>query len=249
MKKRLKTAYLVLSSVLLYLLHLPFAIAKSASGTKLFIDPSDSIKKLPAKSMGIAPMVRSVYDNLHLDVSGLSRQAFDYAKKGFDKLVEQGKLINDSIIAIADFSQPSRNKRLYVLDLKNNKVLFHTLVAHGKNSGLERTVAYSNQPSSLKSSPGFYVTHETYNGSNGYSLRLEGMERGINDNAMERAIVMHGADYVSESFINARGFIGRSWGCPAVPAKEAASIINTLKGGSCLFIYSPDYIDQSRILN
>src|SRR6185503_15896712 len=130
MKKKLKTAYVVLTSVFLYLFHLPFAMAKSA-GT--FIQhPSDSLKKLATKSTSA---VRSFYDELHLDVSGLSRQAFDYAKKGFDKLMQQGKLNSDSIIAIADFSQPSNHKRLYVLDMKHNKVLFQTLVAHGKNSG------------------------------------------------------------------------------------------------------------------
>jgi len=199
--------------------------------------------------MGVTPS-NYTYDKLHLDVSGLSRQAYDYAKKGFDKLLAQGKLLNDSIIAIADFSQPSRNKRLYVLDVKNNKMLFHTLVAHGKNSGLEKTVSYSNQPESLKSSPGFFVTHETYNGNNGYSLRLEGMERGINDNAYERAIVMHGANYVSQAFVNARGFAGRSEGCPAVPVEEAKPIINSIKDGTCLFIYTPDqsYLEHSPVL-
>ena len=246
MQRKLKTAYLVLTSVLLYLFHLPIALAKSATGSRFIPDASDSVRKVSSKTLASA---RSVYDSLRLDVAGLSRQAYDYALRGFDKLLAQGKLLNDSILTIADFSQPSRNKRLYIIDLKNQKVLFNTWVAHGKNSGLDRTVSYSNQHSSLQSSPGFYITRGTYFGSNGYSLRLDGMERGINDNAMERAIVMHGADYVSQSFINARGFIGRSWGCPAVSQREAAPIINTLKGGSCLFIYSPSYVSRSPILN
>jgi len=246
MKKKLKTASLILTSVFLYVIHIPFAVAKSAAGTKLFLDPSDSLKKIQGKSVNA---VKSAYDKLNLDVAGLSRQAYDYATRGFDKLMAQGKLNKDSILAIADFSQPSRNKRLYIIDLKNEKLLFHTLVAHGKNSGLDKTVSYSNQHSSLQSSPGFFVTDDTYQGSNGYSLRLDGMERGINDNARERAIVMHGADYVSQAFVNARGFIGRSWGCPAVSQKEAKPIINTLKGGSCLFIYSPGYVSKSPLLN
>lgn len=252
MKKTLKSAYLIITSVLIYILHLPFAFAKSATSNKVFIRPDGSANTtavLPGPAP--IPMMRSVYDSLHLGISGLSQQAFEYAKKGFDKLVEQGKLVNDSIIAIADFSQPSSKKRLYVLDLKNYKVIFNTLVAHGKNSGLDMAYSFSNSHRSLQSSPGFYITQDTYNGSNGYSLRLEGLDRGINDNAHERAIVMHGADYVSQSFINAKGFIGRSWGCPAVPEKEAASIINTLKGGSCLFIYTPNnrYPERSTVLN
>jgi hypothetical protein len=251
MKKKFKSAYLLLSSILVSLISIPFAFAKSATGAKLFLQPNDSVKKSAAVSVGPTPVIKSVYDSLHLKISGLSRQAFEYAKKGLEKLTEQGRVNNSSIVAIADFSLPSTSKRLFVLDLKNYKVLFNTFVAHGKNSGREWANSFSNQPSSLKSSPGFYVTHETYNGHNGYSLKLEGVEKGINDNASERAIVMHGSDYVNQSVANAKGYIGRSWGCPAVPAAEAVPIINTIKGGSCLFIYSPDqgYISHSSILN
>jgi hypothetical protein len=252
MKKTLKSAYLIITSVLIYILHLPFAFAKSATSNKVFIRPDGQANNTSVVP-GPAPMpvTRSVYDSLQLGISGLSQQAYEYAKKGFDKLVEQGRLVNDSIIAIVDFSQPSSKKRFYVLDLKNYRVVFNTLVAHGKNSGLDMANSFSNRHESLQSSPGFYVTENTYNGSNGYSLRLHGLDRGMNDNAYERAIVMHGADYVSQSFINSRGYIGRSWGCPAVPAKDAVSIINTLKGGSCLFIYTPtqNYPERSTVLN
>lgn len=249
MKKKFKSFYLLLSSILVSLVSLPFAFAKSAAGAKLFSHSSDSGKSTPASEP--ASVVKSVYDSLHLKITGLSHQAFDYAEKGFEKLAQQGKLNNNSIVAIADFSLPSTKKRLFVLDLKNYKVLFNTFVAHGKNSGREWAKSFSNKPSSLKSSPGFYITGQTYNGDNGYSLRLEGVEKGINDNAYERAIVMHGSDYVNQSFANAKGYVGRSWGCPAVPAAEAAPIINTLKDGSCLFIYSPDqrYLSHSPILN
>jgi len=251
MKRKFKSAYLLLSSIFVSLISLPFAFAKSATGAKLFLQPNDSVKRSIAVSTGPTPSVKSVYDSLHLRISGLSRQAFDYAKKGLEKLTLQGKLNNNSIVTIADFSLPSKEKRLFVLDLKNYKVLFNTFVAHGKNSGREWANSFSNQTSSLKSSPGFYITHETYTGHNGYSLKLEGVEKGINDNAAERAIVMHGSNYVNQSFANAKGYIGRSWGCPAVPAAEAVPIINTLKGGSCLFIYSPDqqYLSHSPVLN
>jgi len=248
-KKKFKSLYLVVSSIFIYLLHIPFVFAKSAAaGAKMFLDPSDSLTKASSRWMSSA---KSIYDSIHLSFAGLSQQAFMYAKKGVENLKAQGILKDDSIISIADFSQPSTNKRLYVLDLKNYKVLFNTFVAHGKNSGNEWANSFSNQMSSFKSSPGFYVTGNTYIGDNGYSLKLEGLEKGINDNASERAIVMHGADYVSKSFIDARGFLGRSWGCPAVPANEAKPIINTIKDGTCLFIYDPEqsYLEKSSILN
>ena len=250
MKRNLKKFYVVLSSVIIYLLHLPFAFAKSAAGAgKIFLHPCDSIK-VESSSTEILPKIRSVYDSLHLNISGLSRQAYEYAMKGFDKLIEQGKLMNDSIISIVDFSQPSNKKRLFVLDMKNYKVLHNTLVAHGKNSGQDMATSFSNTPNSLKSSPGFYITENTYQGDNGYSLRLIGLEKGINDNAYERTIVMHGADYVSQERANSGSFVGRSWGCPAVPRKDAAPIINRIKNGSCLFIYTPDtyYLSKSDMI-
>ena len=129
-------------------------------------------------------------------------------------------------------------------------MLFHTLVAHGKNSGQERTVSYSNQHSSLKSSPGFYVTGNTYQGKHGYSLRLEGVEKGINDNAGRRAIVIHGADYVNPGTISKLGFIGRSQGCPAIPMNLHRPVIDQLKEGACLFIYSTtnSYLKKSSLI-
>lgn len=250
MKKTLKAFYLVVSSLFITLLHLPFVFAKPIMGNRLGIKPV--VSSLPSLEDSITSAIsfKSVYDSLHLNLAGLSRQAFEYAQKGWHKLAAQGKLINESIIAIVDFSQPSGNKRLYILDMKNYQVLFNTLVAHGRNSGKEWASYFSNQPSSFKSSPGFYITGQTYTGENGFSLRLEGVERGINDKAYKRAIVMHGADYVSESFIAEQGYIGRSLGCPAVPASEAYPIINTIKEGTCLFIYTPDkrYISRSALL-
>ena len=135
--------------------------------------------------------------------------------------------------------------------MKNYKVLFNTLVAHGRNSGVEYARSFSNKHSSYQSSPGFYTTGNTYQGSNGYSLKLNGLEKGINDNALERTIVMHGADYVSQGIANARGWIGRSWGCPAVPVKYAVPIIEKVKNGTCLFIYSPEsnYVSRSNFLS
>ena len=182
---------------------------------------------------------------------GLSQQAFEYAMQGFNYLVEKGKLNNDRVISIVDFSQPSSRKRLFVIDLDQEKVVFNTYVAHGVNSGAASATRFSNTPESNESSLGFYETSNTYMGGNGYSLRLEGLEAGFNDNAARRAIVMHGAAYVNEALVNSQGYIGRSWGCPAVPEKLHKPIIDKIKNGTCLFIYSPDtyYLNHSRILH
>jgi hypothetical protein len=257
-KRALKGFYLVLSSLFLTLIHLPFSFAKLGSGNLTKSDavvaatasPTPAPAPMPSMSKGFFSM-KSVYDSLRLDVSGLSRQAYDYALQGWQKLIDQGKVFNQSVMAIVDFSQSSDHKRLYILDMENYRVLFNTLVAHGRNSGKEWASSFSNRSSSFKSSPGFYITGDTYNGENGYSLKLTGVEKGINDNAENRAIVMHGADYVDESWINTQGYIGRSLGCPAVPRKDAIDIINTIKSGACLFIYSPNqqYIAHSPVLN
>lgn len=255
MQKKLKGFYLIVSSLFIALLHLPFAFAKSAFAKVYPSNPqvaaaADPVMPapMPAPAPAPRPAMPSAYDSLHLDLAGLNREAYEYAMKGFEKLEEEGKVSNDHIISIVDFSQPSTQKRLYIIDLKEYKVLFNTLVAHGRNTGREWATDFSNQMSSLKSSPGFYITGTTYNGSNGYSLKLDGMEAGINDRAYDRAIVMHGADYVNESMARNQGYIGRSWGCPAVPAPLAHSIINTVKNGSCLFIYHPSYVKRSALL-
>jgi hypothetical protein len=182
----------------------------------------------------------SLYDSLHLDQLGLSRNAYEYALHGYNYLRSSGRLNNDKMLSIVDFSLPSSKKRLFVIDLKNNKLVYHTYVAHGRNSGREMASEFSNQPESNKSSLGFYVTGDTYMGKHGYSMKLFGEEKGINDNANSRAIVMHSAAYVSESAIKMQGFIGRSLGCPALPENLYKPIIEKIKNGSCLFLYSPD---------
>ncbi len=195
-------------------------------------------------------ILASVYDSLRLNLCGLSQQAFQYAMQGFDYLVKGGKISNSKILSIIDFSQPSNKKRLFIIDLDNYKVLFNTYVAHGMNSGKEYASQFSNNPESNKSSLGFYETAETYIGKNGYSLHLQGLEKGINDKADSRAIVMHGADYVSEDYVRMQGYIGRSQGCPAVPEKLHKPIINKIKNGTCLFIYSlnRNYFIHSKII-
>ena len=250
MKKKFRGFYLLVSSFVIAILNLPFAFAKSATGGgKLFYHADDARSKRTEDSLQFLPTLRSAYDSLQLSLAGLSQQAFDFAKQGFNKLIEEGKLLNDSIISIIDFSQPSSQKRLFVVDLKNYKVLFNTLVAHGRNSGREWAASFSNQNSSYMSSPGFYITRETYEGKNGYSLKLEGVERGINDKAYERGIVVHGANYVCDEYVNSQGYIGRSQGCPAVPVQVSRPIINIIKNGTCLFVYHPSYVNRSQVLN
>lgn len=195
------------------------------------------------------PQAESVYQQAQLAATGLPLVVFTQAWKGYQALAKQG-IIKNQLLVIADLHQPSANKRLWIIDIAMQQLVKHTLVAHGRNSGLVNATRFSNQPESLQSSIGFFVTSHTYTGSNGYSLRLIGMEKGINDKAMERAIVMHGAAYVSESMARQNGRIGRSWGCPAVPMAEHRQIIDLIKGGSCLFIYAPqqEYASQSPVL-
>jgi len=192
-----------------------------------------------------------IYDSLNLQQYGLSKKVFDLALKGWQHLKSTGRVINENILSIIDYSQPSNKKRLYIIDLVNAQLLFNTYVAHGRRSGKEAATRFSNKPRSLESSVGFYVTAEPYMGSNGYSLRLDGLESGFNNNALRREIVLHGAEYVSEEYISMNGCLGRSWGCPAVPQNESKDIIDSIKNGSCLFIYSPQkkYLKGSRVLN
>ena len=190
-----------------------------------------------------------VYQQLQLSSLGLSQSAYNLAVKGWEKLKSNG-VVKTSILAICDFTQSSNNKRLYIIDMKEGTLLFNSLVAHGKNTGEEFARSFSNTPSSLQSSLGFYTTKTTYQGEHGLSLKLSGLEKGFNDKAEERAIVMHGANYVCDKFCQQEGRLGRSWGCPAVSYEEHEEIINTLKDGSCLFIYYPDkkYLSASKLV-
>ena len=193
----------------------------------------------------------NVYNSMQLKKLGLTKKAFACAWKGYTSLVEAGRLAKDGILSICDFSQSSRRKRLYVLDINSQKLLVNTYVAHGRKSGGEYAKSFSNSPESHKSSLGFYVTRNTYFGEHGLALKIQGLERGFNDKADARNIVIHGSQYVGKQFISNNKFNGRSFGCPALPAKEASNVIHQIKNGSCLFIYHPtkNYISQSRLLN
>ena len=224
--------------------------ANAFAYNKNFITYGNEIKNnIPTENLisGTAIM----YETLQLKKYGLEMQAFQYAMTGYNYLKNKKMLSNVNILSIVDFTKASTKKRLFVIDIKNKKVLYNTLVAHGQASGLDMATSFSNEQESLQSSLGFYTTANTYEGKNGFSLVLKGLEKGVNDNAQQRAIVMHGAPYVSQEYVNDTGSLGRSWGCPAVSEKLAKPIITKIKGGSCLFVYSPNkkYLKTSKLIN
>jgi hypothetical protein len=189
----------------------------------------------------ITERTNSLYQSIDFGVE--EKPSFDIFKRamvGFYLLKQQNALSGKEIISIVDFSKSANDKRLWIIDLKNRKLLYHSLVAHGRNTGEVYAEKFSNIPHSHQSSLGFYVTTNTYIGKHGLSLRLTGLEQGINDKAESRAIVIHGADYVSESFIKKAGRLGRSQGCPAIPYAIHESVIKDIEGGTCLFIFYPD---------
>jgi hypothetical protein len=221
-----------------------------------FLSNKKAVTAIPVKDSAMVKTNESVsrysglYGQMKLDSLGLSQTAFTYALQGYTDLVADGSIKNDRVLSIVDFSLPSTKKRLFVIDVTTGKLLFNTFVSHGRNSGKEMATEFSNDANSFKSSLGFYVTGTTYSGEHGYSLHLDGKEAGINDNAYSRSIVMHAANYVNESIIKAKGILGRSLGCPAVPPALHKAIINTIKDGSCLFLYSPDsfYVSHSKMI-
>jgi hypothetical protein len=174
----------------------------------------------------------------------------EMAVAGYLNLLKDKKIQMGTPLSIIDFSLPSSTERLWIIDPENGELLHHSLVSHGRNSGGLMAQKFSNINSSFMSSIGFYVTGETYQGKHGYSLRLDGVEKGFNDNARERAIVIHGADYANEDFVAATGRLGRSLGCPALPMAFHKEIIDTIKDGSCLFIYGNDksYLQNSSLI-
>lgn len=187
----------------------------------------------------IEAKVEAVYNNLATNSFMLpKKKSFTKAMEGYFQLKERG-VVQKDILTLVDYSLSSKVNRLWVIDLKNNIILFQSLVSHGRNSGNEFAAKFSDKPESYQSSLGFYVTGETYYGKHGYSLRLDGMEKGVNSNARARAIVVHGADYVSEKFAQQNGRLGRSLGCLALSQDLTKEVIDTIKNKSCLFVYYP----------
>lgn len=182
-------------------------------------------------------------------VAGLAPEVLEAAERSHRCAAAWGQA-EGSVVTVIDFSLPSTEPRLWVLDLDSEAVLHHELVAHGRNTGEDLATAFSNVEGSRRSSLGVFRTAEVYHGKHGRSLRLDGLEPGFNDRARERAIVMHGADYVSEDFARRHGRLGRSWGCPALAQDVAQQVIDKIAGGTLLFAYYPDegWLEGSRYL-
>lgn len=193
-----------------------------------------------------------LYTKMSLGAAGLPLGVFRQALVGYYNLRPTGgRTSSPPVLTLIDFSRPSKQKRLWVINVEQAKVLFHTLVAHGKASGADVPLAFSNKNGSEMSSLGFYRTAPTtYTGKHGLSLRLIGLDPGFNTNAERRAVVVHGAEYVCQDFVKAHGRLGRSQGCPALPVAETAAIVRAIKGGSVLYLHGPqDAGYRSRWLN
>jgi hypothetical protein len=245
-----------LSSLLLLLFssHLPLAVNDNAltidkAAVVNHSEATPGLKNLNATNL--LDSLRGLYDAIDLQKYELSFDVFKYGMTGYLSLLREGKLNNKELLTIIDFTKSSNSKRFYTIDLKNLAVKFYTYVSHGKNTGDVMAKSFSNTVHSNQSSLGFYVTAETYVGSKGYSLKLDGMEKGYNDKIRERAVVMHNADYVSENWIKKYGRLGRSQGCPALPNEIGKKVIDTIKNHTLIFAYynDSDYLSSSPYLN
>ncbi len=232
----IKKLFVFLSIFILFFLSLPYNLGSASS--------SISINENSFERLWL-----DFYTNL--DDPSINYNCVKLGLRGFYKALNENELISKNIITLIDYTKPSTEERLFVIDIETDSVLVKSLVAHGKNSGINYAKNFSNQRFSNKSSLGFFITDETYRGKHGYSLRLKGLEAGINDSAYKRGIVIHPANYVSKEFIYKYGRLGRSFGCPAIPSENHKKIINLIKEKTCLFIYYPDsfYLSESTYLS
>ncbi|KTD52477.1 hypothetical protein Lrub_0109 [Legionella rubrilucens] len=198
-------------------------------------------------SAHVAAPATKVNVDTNIQLQHLSRKAPQLNKKvlkmalsAYKKASAKGA-VKKPVLTVIDYSLPSYKQRMWIFDLRKERLLYNTYVAHGKNSGMDVPHHFSNRPSSKETSLGTYVTRDTYYGSKGLSLNLQGLERGFNDNAYSRRVVIHGAWYVEPDFIKRAGRAGRSWGCPSIAKTLARPVINTIKGGSVVFAYYPDH--------
>lgn len=189
--------------------------------------------------------IHEKYEAFHID-NKLEYEIFEKAYLGYLQISEK----TSNLLVIVDYSKSSSEKRFFVLDMINDKVLYNTRVAHSKTSGFEIPIKFSNNPNSYENSLGFYLTLGEYSGAYGHSLRLKGLEENINSNAEERAIVIHGGDIANESYLKKYGFLGRSLGCPVLPTDIVSEVIELIKNGTVLFIYGNDenYMEESKLM-
>jgi hypothetical protein len=227
------------------------AVEKLAEADKApDFNASAAVKKAFEVKMVIKQAL-TLYDSMKLEKSGLNQKAFEYAWRGYHNLLKTGQLKKSYVLTVCDFTQSSSSKRMYVIDVAHKKLLFNTYVSHGMNSGVEYATTFSNKANSFKSSLGFFITSKTYFGRNGLSLKVQGLEKGYNDLAAKRHIVLHGSNYITPEYLKDNGEMGRSLGCAAMPNMMSPRIIKTIKNGSCLFIYHPTekYLTHSSVIN
>jgi hypothetical protein len=210
---------------------LSISISNSAPGEKKITSSNNILPNVDDNEL----LIKNLYTECKL-ADKLDYDVFKQAMDGYNSI----ELTNKKLLSIVDYSKPSSEERFFIIDIENHKLLYQALVAHGKKSGYMNATKFSNKIGSYKSCLGFFKTGNSYFGKRGYSLQLEGLEKGINDNARLRGIIIHGANYVDERIVNGYGVIGRSWGCPAVSKKLSKEIINLVKGGSLLYIYADD---------
>jgi hypothetical protein len=209
--------------------------------------PSPASAEMELSAQQLIQQAESLYDFLCIEEEQLSKQAFYNAFVGYQAISAEGLTEKNNLLVVIDFSLSANEERLFLIDLANRVILHRSLVSHGKNSGEEFATAFSNAEGSYMSSLGFYVTGEVYDGKHKTSVKLYGLEPSVNDNAYDRGVVIHAADYVSSEFIKENGRLGRSLGCPALPREGFDSLVNLLSDGVCLFIYHPSYSAEQSV--
>lgn len=232
-------------------------------GAAIGLPPATAVGARVAGSVATTAAASTAATGLNASVTGLSASAwtdtsigaidtevFALALNAAACAVQSGDVEAPSTLTVIDYSRPSTEKRLWIYDLRSPHLLYEELVSHGQGSGANVPTKFSNEPETHTSSIGLFATDDTYVGRNGYSLRLNGLDAGFNDRARERAIVMHGAPYVSAAYAKSRGRLGRSWGCPALRADIAREVIDQVKGSGLVFAYYPDpaWLKKSKYL-
>jgi hypothetical protein len=228
------------------------AVLRAAAQTAVdmpALQPVAAVPAAPEPAAQAADLIDATLERLAANAPELHRDVLRLALNAREAAAVKGLVHKNELLTVIDYSLPSTAKRLWVFDVPTGDVLFHELVAHGKNTGDNFARHFSNRDGSLQTSLGVFVTGRTYVGHNGYSLQLDGLEP-TNDQALRRAVVVHGAPYVSAEFAAQHGRLGRSWGCPALSQQAAAKVIDTIKGGSLVFSYFPDptWLQSSRFL-
>jgi len=223
------------NKLLVIVLSLTFMTGVSSNNKSATKPTTTKVKNV----VGSNNWVKTTSKTISSKATNLDPEVLKVSLNAYAKAKSQG-ITKTPMLTIVDYSKPSKDRRLWVIDMRKLNVVFNTWVAHGKNSGAAKATSFSNKPQSKKSSLGVFITDAPYRGIHGYSLRIKGLEKNINNNAYNRAIVVHGSKYVSQGFAKSRGMMGRSWGCFAVDQKVIKPLVNTIKEKSIIVAYYPD---------